>query len=107
MCVCSIRVFGVYSNDGCIDCGRYTSGGNVTGEETSTVYAVLVEWPSNNSVLLGALSSYHVSSVEMLGLTGKMCFVVYLVLVFLTLEFVPLAFSIICCYLNLIQMIPL
>ena len=65
-----------YNSDGCIDCGRYTSGGNVTGEETSTVYAVLVEWPSNNSVLLGALSSHHVSSVEMLGLTGKVCFVV-------------------------------
>ena len=45
----------------------------MTGEETSTVYAVLVEWPSNNSVLLGALSSYHVSSVEMLGLAGKVC----------------------------------
>ena len=79
MCVCCIKVFGVYSfflvynSDGCIDCGRYTSGGNMTGEETSTVYAVLVEWPSNNSVLLGALSSHHVSSVEMLGLTGKVC----------------------------------
>ena len=60
----------VYS---CIDCGRYTSSGNVTGGETSTVYAVLVEWPSNNSVLLGALSSHRVSSVEMLGLTGKVC----------------------------------
>ncbi|XP_065897280.1 alpha-L-fucosidase-like [Dysidea avara] len=46
----------------------YTSGGNVTGE-TSTVYAVLLDWPSNSSVLLGALSSHHVTSVEMLGLT--------------------------------------
>jgi len=43
----------------------------VTGE-TSTVYAVLLDWPSNSSVLLGALSSHHVSSVEMLGLIGMM-----------------------------------
>ena len=41
----------------------------MTGE-TSTVYAVLLDWPSNSSVLLGALSSHHVTSVEMLGLTG-------------------------------------
>jgi len=59
----------LYNSDGCVDCDRYTSGGNVTGE-TSIVYAVLLDWPSNSSVLLGALSSHHVSSVEMLGLTG-------------------------------------
>ena len=59
----------LYNSDGCVDCDRYTSGGNVTGE-TSTVYAVLLDWPSNSSVLLGALSSHHVTSVEMLGLTG-------------------------------------
>jgi len=69
--VCSIRVFVVHSNSDvcCVDCDRYTSDGNVTGE-TSTVYAVLLDWPSNGSVLLGALLSHHVSSVEMLGLTG-------------------------------------
>jgi len=62
----------VYNSDGCVDCDRYTSGGNVTGE-TSTVYAILLDWP-NSSVLLGALSSHHVSSVEMLGLTGMLGF---------------------------------
>jgi len=57
-------------------CDRYTSDGNVTGE-TSTVYAVLLDWPSNGSVLLGALSSHHVSSVEMLGLPGMFGFVLF------------------------------
>ncbi|XP_065896195.1 alpha-L-fucosidase-like [Dysidea avara] len=44
----------------------------VPGGETapSSVYAILLDWPSSNSVLLGALASYHVSSVEMLGLPG-------------------------------------
>ena len=42
--------------------------------DQSTVCAMLVDWPSNNNniLLLGDLSSYHVSSVEMLGLSG-MC----------------------------------
>ena len=41
--------------------------------DQSTVCAMLVDWPSNNNILLlGDLSSYNVSSVEMLGLSG-MC----------------------------------
>ena len=52
---------------------RYTAVGNDTDGvvDQSTICAMLVDWPStNNSILLGALSSYHVSSVEMLGLSG-------------------------------------
>ena len=53
---------------------RYTAIGNDTGAAAnqSTICAMLVDWPSNNDnmLLLGALSSYHVSSVEMLGLSG-------------------------------------
>jgi len=47
---------------------RYTAPGGETAP--SSVYAILLDWPSSNSVLLGALASYHVSSVEMLGLSG-------------------------------------
>ena len=47
---------------------RYTAPGGETAP--SSVYAILLDWPSSNSVLLGALASYHVSSVEMLGLPG-------------------------------------
>ena len=47
---------------------RYTAVGNNTD---GTICAMLVDWPSdNNSIVLGALSSYHVSSMEMLGLSG-------------------------------------
>ena len=60
-------------SDACIDCDRYTSAGNVT----STVYAVLLDWPSNSSVLLGALSGHHVSSVVMLGVTGNVYMVIF------------------------------
>ena len=46
----------------------------VGAADQSTVCAMLVDWPSdnNNFLLLGDLSSYNVSSVEMLGLSG-MC----------------------------------
>jgi len=47
---------------------RYTAPGGENA--TSSVYAILLDWPSSNSVLLGALTSYHVSSIEMLGLAG-------------------------------------
>jgi len=48
--------------------GRYTAPGGETA--SSSVYAILLEWPSNNIVHLGALASYHISSIEMLGLAG-------------------------------------
>ena len=52
------------------DICRYTAVGNNT-DGAVTICAMLVDWPStNNNILLGALSSYHVSSVEMLGLSG-------------------------------------
>ena len=47
---------------------RYTAPGG--GNATSSVYAILLDWPSSNSVLLGAFTSYHVSAIEMLGLAG-------------------------------------
>ena len=52
----------------------YTAVGNDTSgvADQSTICAMLVDWPSNNDnmLLLGDLSSYHVLSVEMLGLSG-------------------------------------
>ena len=50
---------------------RYTAVGSESGFFSETVIcAVLLDWPSNNTVMLGALSSTHVSKVEMLGLDG-------------------------------------
>ena len=45
---------------------------------------MLLDWPTSNSVVLGALSSAHVSTVEMLGLEGRDC-VTYFVLNILSL----------------------
>ena len=52
---------------------RYTAaGGGESGLASQTIIcAVLLDWPSNNTVTLGALSSTHVSTIEMLGLNGK------------------------------------
>ena len=49
---------------------RYTAASSEAASQ-KVIYAVLLDWPNNNTVILGALESAHVSTVEMLGLNGK------------------------------------
>ena len=59
-------------------CIRYTAAGNQSELVFQTVTcAVLLDWPSNNTVMLGALSSTHVTTVEMLGLKGQATIFLY------------------------------
>jgi len=55
-------------------CIRYTAVGSESGfVSEAAICAVLLDWPSTNTVMLGALSSTQVSKVEMLGLNGEYC----------------------------------
>lgn len=55
-----------------LTCVRYTTVGNQSELASQTVIcATLLEWPSSNSVMLGALAGAHVSTIEMVGLEGK------------------------------------
>lgn len=68
----SLKIFGIwfstkinfYSNESVF---RYTS-------RDKEVYSIALQWPQNNQLLLGALHSRTVNSIQLLGVKGNLVF---------------------------------